>query len=256
MHHLPALLANIPDEYQPVAAVGVGAFLLVCLVLMHGTGLHGILVLHKRRVRRLRVEPPHLVRAVLLFAWAVFLMLCLHMAECAIWGYTLTYLGLVPKALDAIYFSANAYTTMGYGTVDLAERWRNISPLIAISGLFTFAWSTSALVTVVNAHTELIEKLEEEREQEMHMRFVLRKAAWDALKSERSAERLEADKTRALVAGVSFFQRHKIWKDEKKRVKVLREANMAKMEELRRQERLAEKKLETDAHLDDQGEGI
>ena len=37
--------------------------------------------------------------------------------------------------------------------------WRDIGPVIAISGLFTFAWTTSTLVDIVKKQHELIEKL-------------------------------------------------------------------------------------------------
>jgi hypothetical protein len=80
------------------------------------------------------------------------------------WAYTLIYLGLIARAYDAIYFCANAYTTLGYGSVDLEAHWRLISPIIGISGLFTFAWTTSALIDVVSSHRQLIDQLEDERE--------------------------------------------------------------------------------------------
>jgi hypothetical protein len=41
--------------------------------------------------------------------------------------------------------------------------------------LFTFAWTTSALVDVVASNGWLLEQLEDEREREMEMRFALRK---------------------------------------------------------------------------------
>jgi hypothetical protein len=240
---LPALLAKIPDEFKPLAALFIGAFLLVVLVLLHGAGLHSILVLHKRRMRRLSVGRPRLLRAVLLFGWAVFFMLALHIVGFAVWAYSLLLLGLVKHAYDAIYFSANAYTTLGMGSVDLEQHWRNISPIIGISGLFTFAWTTSALVDVVAAHGRLIEQLEDERERGMLMRSILRKDAGEALRDERSAERSEKDKARAQAAGASFLQLLRIWKNERKRVKQLREAKVTEIAELRRKEREEEVKL-------------
>jgi hypothetical protein len=62
MPHLSELLAKIPDEFKPMAALGIGAFMLVFLVLLHGTGLHGILVRRKRRELRLRAGRPLLIR--------------------------------------------------------------------------------------------------------------------------------------------------------------------------------------------------
>jgi hypothetical protein len=93
---------------------------------------------------------------MLLFGWSVLLLLALHIVEVVMWAYSLMYLGLIAHAYDAIYYCANAYTTLGYGTVDLESHWRNISPIISISGLFTFAWTTSVLVDVVGSHKQLI----------------------------------------------------------------------------------------------------
>lgn len=164
MPDLSSLLAKIPDDLKPLAALGVGAVMLVFLVMFHGAGLHFILVLRRRRERRLRLERPHLVAAFLLFGWSVFLMLALHIVEFMMWAYTLTYLGLIARGYDAIYFCANAYTTLGYGNVDLEANWRLISPIIGISGLFTFAWTTSALIDLVSSQKRLIDRLEDERE--------------------------------------------------------------------------------------------
>src|SRR5271166_3666374 len=59
-------------------------------------------------------------------------------------------------------FCANAYSTLGYGSVDLEPHWRNISPIIGISGLFTFAWTTRVLVEMVTLHRQLIGHLIDE----------------------------------------------------------------------------------------------
>ena len=161
---LSSLLLKIPDEYKPPAAIGIGSFMLVFLAIFHGWGLQRILHRNKRGELRLRSRRrPSLFAAALLFGYAVFLMLVLHLVELRIWAVTLLRLGLVPRIHNAIYFCANAYTTLGMGNLDLGEHWRTISPIIAISGLFTFAWTTSSLVDVVSSHTRLIEQLELER---------------------------------------------------------------------------------------------
>jgi hypothetical protein len=243
MPDLSALLAKIPDEYKPAAALGIGACVLVFLVLLHGAGLHSILVFRARRERRLRVGRPRIVAALLLFGCSVFFMLSLHVVEFLVWAFALIRMGLIAHINDAIYFCANAYTTLGYGNVDLGPHWRNIAPIMGISGLFTFAWTTSVLVTVVATHRKLLEQLEEERVQEMHMRFALRKEEWDTLKSERDAERLERERTGTETAGASFSQRLGFRWAEKKRVEELRRAKVAEIKELRRNEREEEAKL-------------
>lgn len=161
--------------------------------------------------------------------------------EILIWAFVLTHMGLIVHAYDAIYFCANGYTTLGMGKMDVEEHWRILSPIIGISGLFTFAWTTSALVDVVSSNRRLLEQLEDEREREMHMRFALRKKEWDALKAERDAERADKDKTPD--AGSSIIQRFRIWREERKRIAELLSGYRAQMEDLRREERLSEKKL-------------
>ena len=131
MFDIPTLLAKIPDEYKPMAALGIGSFMLVALVLFHGGGLHLIFIQQKLRERRLRLGRPHLTAGALLFGWSVFLMLALHLIEILIWSFALTHAGIVKHAYDAIYFCANAYTTLGMGSLDVDLHWRNISPSLA-----------------------------------------------------------------------------------------------------------------------------
>ncbi len=41
------------------------------------------------------------------------------------------------------------YTTLGYGEGTLPKAWRLLAPMIAISGLFAFGWTTGALFNFV-----------------------------------------------------------------------------------------------------------
>lgn len=238
---IPTLLAKIPDEFKPLAALGIGAFVLVFIALCHGAGLHWIQVLQTRGERRLRLGPPRLIAASFLFGWSVFLMLDLHLVEILIWAFSLNRLGLIERSYDAIYFCANCYTTLGMGKVDVGEHWHIISSIIGISGLFTFAWTTSALVDVVASNRRVLDQLEDEREQEMHMRFALRKKEWDALRTERDAERADKQKIKTAATRSSFIQRFRTWREERKMVAELRRENRAECEDLYRQERLKER---------------
>jgi hypothetical protein len=249
-----ALIEKIPDQFKPMAALGIGALMLVFLVLVHGAGLHGILVFRAHRERHLRAGRPRVVAAMVLFGSSVFLMLSLHIVEFMLWAYALISMGLIAHASDALYFCANAYTTLGYGNVDLGQHWRNIAPIMGISGLFTFAWTTSALVGVVASHRQLIEQLLEEREQEMRLRFTLGKDEWNALKKARAAALAEKEKTRTQFAGTSFFQRARLWKEDKKTDAEICESAVAEVEGFRRKERQDEDRLGPDVPLKDPGD--
>ena len=243
MPKLGSLLLKIPDEFKPFAALGIGAFILVCLVLFHGVSLHRILVMHRRAEAFLRSGRPHVWTAEMLFAWSVFLMLTLHLVEIMTWAFALVHLGLILRPADSIYFCANAYTTLGYGMVDLGTSWRNISPIIAISGLFTFAWTTSSLVGMVSSHIRLLEQLDVERTEEREMRATELREAWDAHSKERDAEHAGREDARKRASTVSFFERRKIWREERKKEKEMRAATRSEIKDLYHKERLAEEKL-------------
>lgn len=246
MPSIPSLLQQIPDAFKPAAALGIGALILVILVIFHGISLHKILVHFKRRELRLQAGRPHLWGAAFLFGWAIFMMLSLHIVEIMAWAIALHRLGLIVHPADAIYFCANAYTTMGYGSVDLSTQWRNITAVIAISGLFTFAWTTSSLVTMVANYMKIVEQLELERMKQLDLRSAARHAEWEAINKERDAERQERQTTRDAAKTLSFFDRRKLWREEKHKEEQLRQAAQDEVKHLRVQERADEDKLGQD----------
>ncbi len=243
MPYFSKLLASIPDDWKPFVSLAIGSFILVFLVMLHGSAIHGVLILHKRNGRRLLRERPHLIAAVLLFGWTVFLMLALHVFGVALWAFALILLGFIPHPYDAIYFCANAYTTLGYGSVDLGMHWRIIAPIIGISGLFTFAWTTSALVQVVSVHGQLVDQMEAERDKELQLRSQLRKGIWNKVTMERLAERSEHDQFRSRLTQTSFLQLFRVWREERSRVNELRRAAAIQIKDLQREEHAEEEKL-------------
>ncbi len=243
MPSIYSLLQRIPDELKPWAALGIGSLILVGLVLFHGIGIHRILLLHSAGERRLRKGKPHMFRAVMLFGVAVFLLLFLHLVEVIGWATVLLKMGLIERAHDAIYFCANAYTTLGLGALDIDTKWRNISPIIGISGLFTFAWTTSALVGVVGAHNRLIDLLHEEREKEKGLREELATKIGEVRGKEREAEKAEEAEAHEKMAGAGLRGKWETWQEEKKKVMGIRKEELKEIAELYRQEQAEEEKL-------------
>jgi hypothetical protein len=64
-------------------------------------------------------------------------------------------LSLVPTWADSYFYVLENYTTLGAGDVRLPEKWRLMGPIIAISGLFTFGWTTGVLVSTMSELTQL-----------------------------------------------------------------------------------------------------
>ena len=53
------------------------------------------------------------------------------------------------KFEDAVYFSSVTYTTLGYGDIVIAGRWRMLCSFEATSGLILFGLSTALLFVIV-----------------------------------------------------------------------------------------------------------
>ena len=163
MHTASWLLPQLSSDFIPVEVLLFGGVMLVIIVLIHGTGLDHIVNRYKRKADRLRARESHPKLAVLIFAGAILLMLALHIFEACIWGIVLNKVGLIGNLRDSIYFSANTYTTIGYGKMILPDNWRELSPIMAISGLFTFAWTTGEMFGIVGQQRELMAELEKTR---------------------------------------------------------------------------------------------
>jgi hypothetical protein len=236
-------LQKIPPQFTLATAIAIGSVILVTLVLFHGMGIHYTLDYHKSGVVRLREGRPHVLTAVLLFGSAVFLMLTLHIAGVIAWSVILSQLGLIAKSGDAIYFCANAYTTLGYGTVDIDTRYRIISPIIGISGLFTFAWTTSALVTIVTTHNALLERLHEERAKQKQLRLNLKHAVESAKLREREAEGHESIEITRESMGAPLYGRWQRWRDERQHMRAIREEYRRERDKLVSAESAAEDAL-------------
>ncbi len=216
-------LANVPQDWTMAVAILIGSVILVCLVLFHGMSIHYILSYHKNGGVRLRQTRPHVALAIFLFGTTIFLLLSLHIAGVIAWSVILTHLGLIADAKDAIYFCANAYTTLGYGTVDLDPHYRIISPIIGISGLFTFAWTTGAMVSIVQSHNTLLERLHEEKSKQKQLRLELSRAIRSAKMRERDDERHESMEITQESVGAPLYGRWQRWRDERQKIKAFRE---------------------------------
>jgi hypothetical protein len=72
-----------------------------------------------------------------------------HLVEIFVWAAALVHSGLVADWRAAGFFAGNTYTTVGYGNEILPPGWRMVTPIIAISGLFTFGWTGSVLVDLI-----------------------------------------------------------------------------------------------------------
>ncbi len=153
------MLTRIPVDLIPLAVIGLGSIVLVFITILHGLGLDRIVSRYDKKAAKLREQRRHPRLAILVFAGTIFFMLLLHIVEICIWGVLLHAGGLVHDLHEAFYFSANAYTTLGMGSMALPHNWHELAPLMAIGGLFTFAWTTSEMFNIVGEQRSLVADL-------------------------------------------------------------------------------------------------
>jgi len=159
------LQAEASDSLIPLGVLALGGVMCLIITLIHGAGLDQIVSRYKRRAKKAREKNWHPRLAVSVFAGTVLLLLFLHLAEICLWGLALRKAGLIDNIRNAVYFSANTYTTLGMGSMLLPHSWRELSPIIAITGLFTFAWTTSEMFNIVGEQRSLVEELWTRRRQ-------------------------------------------------------------------------------------------
>ena len=140
-------------EALPVPDMVFGGSMLVLVIMFHAFWIRFITSSFLKRLQGKSVRT-RLWRADLLFAIMVVSLLSLHMAEVFIWSVGLVFGGVVTEWAKAGYFAANCYTALGE-PFSLPHAWRLLAPIIAISGIFTFAWTASVLVNFVARYNDL-----------------------------------------------------------------------------------------------------
>ncbi|MBL8908086.1 MAG: two pore domain potassium channel family protein [Rhizobiales bacterium] len=139
---------------DPVLETALGVFWLTLVILIHGIGIQKINGQFGNLWARVTIETPHWKINIIL-ATVIASLTALHLIETMFWGLPIYALNLVPTWMDSYIFVLENYTTLGAGNVRLPHDWRLMGPIIAISGLFTFGWTTGVLVSTMTEFTQL-----------------------------------------------------------------------------------------------------
>jgi hypothetical protein len=134
------------DTLHPLVEIALGAVLLVASLLIHGAGMYAVQARHA--AYRVRPRTGKFARQTMLSV-LILMMVATHIAEIMAWGVTLTAAGGIATLRDAYYYASVTYTTLGYGEATLPRAWQMLAPMIAMSGVFAFGWTTGVLVNVV-----------------------------------------------------------------------------------------------------------
>ena len=128
--------------------ISVAAVIVFVCVLLHVGGLMLMAewLFNRRHYLEQGTKIHHSVIIVLLFSG----VLVLHVSETALWALFYYSRGLFETFETALYFSLGSYSTIGYGDVVLAHRWRLLGAIEGISGVLFCGISTAFMFAVIN----------------------------------------------------------------------------------------------------------
>ena len=139
---------------DPVIETVLGVLWLTLVILIHGVGIQKINSDFAYVWAHVTVATSHW-KINFILGVVIASLTVLHLVETIFWALPIYALSLVPTWADSYYYVLENYTTLGAGDVRLPEQWRLMGPIIAISGLFTFGWTTGVLVSTMSELTQL-----------------------------------------------------------------------------------------------------
>jgi hypothetical protein len=127
----------------------IAPVLLLCSLLTYGTAMH--LVVHMA-VKQNRT--PQSVfgfwRSIAVMAVVTLIMAAAHLTQIALWALALLLFTPIPTFETALYLSAQNYTALGYGDIQMPIQLRLLGPLESINGLLFFGLSTSVMFAALS----------------------------------------------------------------------------------------------------------
>lgn len=126
----------------PAMLIGCAA-LLLCIA-MQGSTVALVMGKLKPKLRAL-AKQNRTAMAHLLFFGSILVLLASHIAQILIWALFLYWPGIMANPHHAMLLAGSTYTTVGFANDTLAEQWQLLAVIMAVTGLFAFAWSTSIL---------------------------------------------------------------------------------------------------------------
>jgi hypothetical protein len=132
--------------------VGWGIALIAITMMIHAFGMLVTLTVGGSTRNRLRVAAGFFtnIRVLVATSWVIVFV---HLGEVAVWAGFFVWREAMPSMSAAYYYSLMQYVTVG-SELTLPVRWRLLGGLIGISGLLTFAWSTTVLLRLAQRFEE------------------------------------------------------------------------------------------------------
>jgi hypothetical protein len=129
-----------------IAVILIACAMVAVTVVLHATGL--VLVL--RSLLKSGAElPTQTWRIARLLIYMTWLLVLVHFTEITAWALCYLWVGCLPDAESAFYFSGVSYTTLGYGDLVLPKPWRMLGPLEGLAGILMCGLSAGLFFATV-----------------------------------------------------------------------------------------------------------
>jgi hypothetical protein len=129
--------------------VGVGGVILI--LLFHGTLINHVLMRFENMTANNLVNKEYHWVFVHFYISFAFIAL-IHFSEILIWALIIHQLELLNNVNDAILFAGSCYTTLGLVSDILPDGSKSLAFIIAFSGLFSLAWTTSIMIEMTETY--------------------------------------------------------------------------------------------------------
>jgi hypothetical protein len=155
-------MSNIIDITAQTTAFGIpliplikdsfyGLIGLTAALFFHGATINHLSMRFERR-SDVNLESGQYNRIFIHFYLTFIFIAIIHVMEIFIWATYLISLSLITNPIDALVFAGSCYTTIGFVSDILPAGWKSLAFFIALSGLFSVAWTTSIMVGMTNAY--------------------------------------------------------------------------------------------------------
>jgi len=135
----------------------VGIAILVFILIFHGSLLSRVIMRFEKSTSKHMAV--HEYNWVYFHFYSAFIHIAMiHLFEIFIWGGFLVFLNLVPNLLNALLFAGSCYTTIGFIEDILPFGWKTLAFFIAFTGLFSLAWTTSGMISMMETFKEVSRK--------------------------------------------------------------------------------------------------
>jgi hypothetical protein len=124
-----------------------GAAVCVCNIAIHALVMTAVVQVAQIVGAKTTLRPTLVLIAVMVATVSVLMVA--HMFEVIIWSLAYAIVDAAPGDVDLLYFAFVNYTTLGYGDILPAERWRLLGPMTAMNGVLLFGWSTAVIFEVL-----------------------------------------------------------------------------------------------------------